>query len=473
MPIKFGTDGWRAVIGEGYTYENLRFCAQGTADYLKENGFSKRGLTVGYDTRFASNDFAAAFAEVMAGNGIVTALTDRATPTPVVSYNLVASGAGGGAVITASHNPACWNGFKYKPDYGGSASPNVVAELETKIAKTQLSGDVCRMPIGLAERKGLVNRFDPRPAYAKHVARLVDLDSIKRSGIRVVVDSMYGAGSGYIAELANGALCDVVEIRNESNPSFPGMSQPEPLAHNLCGLQNEVSQTNADLGLATDGDADRLGIVDEDGRYISTLQTFALLCMHRLEVMGDRGPLVRSITMTSMIDRLGSIYGVPVFVTPVGFKYIGPVVMRENALAAGEESGGYAFRGGIPERDGILSGLMVMEMVAKTGKRISELLDSLTMKVGPHHYNRWDIEFDESQRTSVTKRLDGAFPATLAGMPVETIDKQDGFRFVLRGGFWVMVRFSGTEPIVRIYAEAESPDIVTDLLTEARAMAGI
>ena len=473
MPIKFGTDGWRAVIGEGYTFENLRFCAQGTADYLKQSGFAKRGLTVGYDTRFASNDFAAAFAEVTAGNGIVTALTDRATPTPVVSYNLVASGAGGGAVITASHNPAVWNGFKYKPDYGGSASPDVVTELETKIAKTQLSGDVRRMPIELAERKGMVNRFDPRLPYAEHVGRLVDLDVIRRSGIRIIVDSMYGAGSGYIADLAKGTFCDVIEIRNEPNPSFPGMSQPEPLAHNLGGLQKEVTQTNADLGVATDGDADRLGIVDENGRYLSTLQTFALLCMHRLEVKGDRGPLVRSITMTSMIDKLGLIYGVPVFVTPVGFKHIGPVFMRENALAAGEESGGYAFRGSIPERDGILSGLMVVEMIAKSGKRISELLDSLITKVGPHHYNRWDIEFDESQRTSVTKRLNAALPSALAGMPVESIDKQDGFRFVLKGGFWVMVRFSGTEPVVRIYAEAESPDIVTDLLTEMRSMAGI
>ena len=473
MSIKFGTDGWRAVIGEDYTFQNVRYCAQGTADYLKRNGLEGRGLTVGYDTRFASEDFAVAVAEVAAGNGIATALTDRAAPTPVVSYNLVASGAGGGVVITASHNPARWNGFKYKPDYGGSASPEVVDELEADIARAQAAGDVRRMSLAVAEEKGLVNRFDPRPKYLEHVARLVDLEAIRQSGVNVIVDSMHGAGAGYVAELAAGPSCDVVELRNEPNPAFPGMSQPEPLAHNLSQLQTEVAQSDAGLGLATDGDADRLGVVDENGRFLTTLQTFALLCMHRLEVLGDRGPLVRSITMTSMIDRLGEAYGVPVFVTPVGFKYLGPVMMREDALAAGEESGGYAFRGSIPERDGILSGLMVLEMMAKTGKRLSELLDSLTEKVGPHYYDRWDLEFDESKRAAVNRRLAEARPATLGGKPVETVDTQDGFRFVLEGGYWALVRFSGTEPLLRIYAEADSLETVRALLTETRSIAGI
>ena len=473
MSIKFGTDGWRAVIGEDFTFQNVRYCAQGTADYLKRDGLDGRGLTVGYDTRFASDDFAVAVAEVAAGNGIATALTDRAAPTPVVSYNLVASGAGGGVVITASHNPARWNGFKYKPDYGGSASPEVVAELEADIAKAQASADIRRMPLAVAEEKGLVKRFDPRPAYLEHVTKLVDLDAIRQSGLHVIVDSMHGAGAGYVAELAAGPSCDVVELRSEPNPAFPGMSQPEPLAHNLSQLRTEAAASDTDLGLATDGDADRLGVVDENGRFLTTLQTFALLCLHRLEVLGDRGPLVRSITMTSMIDRLGEAYGVPVFVTPVGFKYLGPVMMREDALAAGEESGGYAFRGSIPERDGILSGLMVLEMMAKTGRRLSELLDSLTEKVGPHHYDRWDLEFDESQRASVSNRLAEAHPATLGGKPVETVDTQDGFRFVLEGGYWALVRFSGTEPLLRIYAEADSPETVAALLTETRSIAGV
>ena len=473
MSIRFGTDGWRAVIGEDFTFRNVRYCAQGTAGYLKRNGLGGRGLTVGYDTRFASDDFAAAAAEVAAGNGIAAALTDRASPTPVVSYNLVASGAGGGVVITASHNPARWGGFKYKPDYGGSASPEVVAELEADIAKAQASGGILRMPLDAAEEKGLLKRFDPRPAYLEHAAKLVDLDAIRQSGLRVLVDSMHGAGAGYIAELAAGPACDVAELRNEPNPAFPGMSQPEPLAHNLSQLRTEVAQGAADLGLATDGDADRLGVVDDDGRLLTTLQTFALLCMHRLEVMGKRGPLVRSITMTSMIDRLGEAYGVPVFATPVGFKYLGPVMMREDALAAGEESGGYAFRGSIPERDGILSGLMALEMVAKTGKRLPELLDSLSEKVGPHHYDRWDLELDESDRAAVSGRLADARPATLGGLPVKTVDTRDGFRFVLEGGYWSLVRFSGTEPLLRIYAEAESPGAIAALLAETRDLAGV
>ena len=473
MAIKFGTDGWRGIIAEDYTFGNVRFCAQGTADYLKEQNLGYRGLVIGYDTRFGSEDFAAAVAEVSTANGIVTYLCDKAAPTPTVAYNVVARDCGAGAIITASHNPPRWNGFKYKPDYGGSATPEIAEELEKFIAQADGSGQVRSMSLADAQAKGLLEYIDPEPRYLGHVATLVDLEGIRQAGLKVVVDPMFGAGAGYFTKLLAGGTTKVTEIRGERNPAFPGMSQPEPIAHNLGPLMSAVSDQGADVGLATDGDADRLGVVDDRGRFITTLQSFALLCLHQLEVLQKRGPLVRSITMTSMVDRLGEQYGVPVFDTPVGFKHLGPVMRREDALVAGEESGGYAFRGNIPERDGVLSGLMILEMMVKTGKTPSELLNLLTDKVGPHYYDRWDLKFDPGQRASIQARIRSAHPSSIAGRRIEKIDTRDGYLFVLEGGYWTLVRFSGTEPLLRIYAEAESPDEVTALLGEARAMTGV
>ena len=389
------------------------------------------------------------------------------------AHNLVARGAGSGIIITASHNPPQWNGFKFKPDYGGSASPEVVEDLERHIANVEVSGLVKRTSLADAQSKGLLEYFDPEPSYLKHIANLVDLDGIRGAGLNVVVDSMFGAGSGYLRKLISGGSSRVTELNGERNPAFPGMAQPEPIAHNIGDLMSAVGEGPADVGLATDGDADRLGVVDERGGFVTTLQSFAFLCLHQLEVLKKKGPLVRSITMTSMVDRLGEIYGAQVFDTPVGFKYLGQVMMREDALLAGEESGGYAFRGNIPERDGVLSGLMVLDMMVKTGKSVSKLLDMLTEKVGPHHYDRWDIDFDEGRREAIQERMAAARPSSLAGRRVNKIDTRDGFRFVLDGGYWALVRFSGTEPLLRVYAEAESPEGVEALLEGARALAGV
>jgi phosphomannomutase len=301
----------------------------------------------------------------------------------------------------------------------------------------------------------------------------VDLQAIRDAGLKIVVDSMHGAGAGYFSELISGGSTKVTELRAEPNPAFPGMAQPEPIAPNLDTLMLAVPTQDAEVGLATDGDADRLGVVDEAGRFMTTLETFALLCYHQLEVLGNRGPLVRSITMTSMVDKLAAAYDVPVFDTPVGFKYLGPVMMAEDALIAGEESGGYAFRGNIPERDGILSGLMMLDMMVKTGKTPSELLSALIEKVGPHAYDRWDIDFLESQRELILSRVAASRPPTLAGLRVEKVDTRDGFRFVLEGGYWALIRFSGTEPLLRLYAEAEDEGEVAALLGEMRAIAGV
>jgi phosphomannomutase len=473
MPIKFGTDGWRAVIAEDYTFDNVRLCAQGTAAFLKAHQLDSKGIVIGYDTRFASEDFAAAVAEVTAANGIPTYLCDRSAPTPVAAYNIVARDAGGGVVITASHNPAQWNGFKYKPDYGGSASPEIVAELEEYIEDAERTGKVLRMPLDKAEAQGLLEYIDPEPTYLGHIANLVDLEAIRNAGLDIVVDVMHGVGAGYFSKLLSGGSTKITELRSERNPSFPDMAQPEPLGHNLRGLMEEVQDQTADLGLATDGDADRLGVVDDSGKFVTTLETFALLCYHQLEVLKNTGPLVRSITMTSMIDKLGEIYEVPVFDTPVGFKYLGPIMMREDALIAGEESGGYAFRGNIPERDGILSGLMLLDLIVKTEKGVSDLLEELTEKVGPHVYDRLDLTFEESQRETIIGRIQKAVPSSFGGRKVETVDTRDGYRFVLEDGYWVLIRFSGTEPFLRVYAEAETAADLKACLDEARNIAGV
>ena len=472
MPIKFGTDGWRGVIAEDFTFGNVRLCAQGTADMLAANG-DDRSVVVGYDTRFGSEQYAAAVAEVFAGNGLRVLLVDRPTPTPAIGFNVVARGAGSGVVITASHNPPEWNGYKFKPDYGGSASPEIVAELEGYVGNAERLGQSKAIPLAEGTRNGLVEYFDPAPLYLENLGQLVDLKGIRRAGLRVVVDSMHGSGAGYLAKLVSGGTTSAVELRGERNPSFPGMAQPEPLPQNLARLIAEMSKSNVDVGLATDGDADRLGVVDEHGRFVTTLEAFALLCYYQLEVLGNRGPLVRSITMTSMIDKLGKAYGVPIFDTPVGFKYLGPVMMREDALTAGEESGGYAFRSNIPERDGILSGLMILDLMVRTGKTVSELLSVLKDKVGPHHYDRLDLHFDVSEREAIVQLVGSAQPQQLAGRRVEDIDTRDGYRFILPDGYWALIRFSGTEPLLRIYAEGDSPDMVQALLSEARSLANV
>ena len=472
MTIRFGTDGWRAVIGWEYTADNVRACAAGTAQYLKKNNLAERGLLVGYDTRFLSEEFAAEVAGVATAMGVPTYLCNAAAPTPVVSYNVVDRQAGGAAIITASHNPAKWNGYKYKPEYGGSASTEEVEELESEINRIPRDSIQSLSP-DEAGRQGVLEYIDASTPYLRHVAKLVDLPSIKGSGLKVAVDAMHGAGAGYLPQLLDGGSTAVTELRGERNPAFPSMQQPEPVAHNLAPLSQWIRSNGADIGIALDGDADRVGLVDEKGRFITTLQTFTLLALYLLEQRQERGPLVKSTTMTSMIYRLGKLFDVPVYETAVGFKFLGPVMMRENALTAGEESGGFAFRGHVPERDGILSGLFLLDMVVKTGKRPSELLDYLFSKLGPHYYDRLDLPFSPENRQATEKRVGTQRPDALGGSRVVSRDETDGVRFMMEDSAWLLIRFSGTEPLLRIYAEAASEDGVKLLLDEGRNLAGV
>jgi len=450
----------------------VRACAQGVADYLKQAGLGSRGLVIGYDTRFASEDFAAAAAEVVAVNGIKVYLCPKATPTPVISFGVLAQKAGGAIIITASHNPAIWNGFKYKDEHGSSAPDEVTAQIEGNIAQVLAGGGVNQMPLATALEQGLVAELDLNPVYLDQITRLVDLDGLRRAGLKVVVDPMYGVGAGYLKGMLEGGATEVKEIRGERNPLFPGI-QPEPIAVNLAPLSAMVKEQGASVGLATDGDADRMGVMDEKGMFVTQLQVFALLCLYLLEVCGERGTIVKTITSTSMLYRLGEIFKVPVSETPVGFKYVAPVMLAEDALIGGEESGGYGFRGHVAERDGILASLYFLDLMVKTGKTPSELIDYLYSKVGPHHYLRADVRFPEDERQAIIDRLRDNPPESIEGVEVVKVDTFDGFRFTLADTTWLLIRFSGTEPILRVYAESDSPARVERLLESGRELAGV
>ena len=471
--IKFGTDGWRGIIARDFTFDNVRVCAQGVADYLKQAGMTKQGLIIGYDTRFASEDFAAAAAEATAANGIKTYLCDKATPTPVVSYGVLAKKAAGAIIITASHNPGIWNGFKYKNQYGASAPDDVTAEIVKSIDRILAGGQPEQAPLEKAVEQGLVERIDLAPVYQRQVNKLVDLPAIRKAGLNIIIDSMYGAGAGYLKGMLQGGSTRVSEINGERNPLFPGMVRPEPIALNLKRLSALVREQGASIGLATDGDADRVGIIDEKGNFLTQLQVFALLCLYLLEARGERGPLVKTLTSSSMIDRLGELYQVPVFETAVGFKYVAPIMHAENALIGGEESGGYGFRGHVAERDGILASLYFLDFMLRTGKKPSELLAYLYSKVGSHYYQRIDTEFPETGRQNIINRLSDNPPESIAGAKVNKIDTADGFRYILADKSWLLIRFSGTEPVLRIYAESSSDAKVKKLLEAGKRLAGV
>jgi len=450
----------------------VRVCAQAVADYLKQAGLASRGLIVGYDTRFASEDFASTTAEVVAGNGIKVYLCPTATPTPVISFGILAQKAGGAIIITASHNPANWNGFKYKSELGASALPEVEAQIEKNVSHTLATGKINKILLAEALEQGLVEYLDLAPIYYRQLAKLIDLDSLRQSKLKIVADPMYGAGIGYFKTLLGGGAIKVVEINSERNPLFPGI-QPEPIEANLAKLSATVRKQRADVGLATDGDADRIGIVDEKGTFLTPLQVFALLCLYLLEICGERGAIVKTITTTSMLYRLGEIFKVPVYETAVGFKYVAPIMLAENALIGGEESGGYGFRGHVPERDGILAGLYCLDMMIKTGKPLSQLIDYLYSKVGPHYYQREDIKFREEEHQAIISRIRDNFPESIAGVKVVKSDTTDGFHFILADTSWLLIRFSGTEPLLRIYAEGSSPARVGELLEVGKGLTGV
>ena len=472
MAITFGTDGWRAVIAEDFTFDNVRACAQGVANYLAQAKLTGQTLVIGYDTRFASEDFAAACAEVIAANGIKVLLCSKSAPTPVISYVVTATKSAGAIIITASHNPGRWNGFKYKDSEGSSAPSEVASQIEKNTQEVVSSGNIKRMSLEQGQEQKLISYYDPVPVYEQQIHRLLDLESIRQSNLKIIADSMYGAGSGYFKSFLDNARVTVTEINGERNPLFPGI-QPEPIAKNLTKLSGLIKTSGADVGLATDGDADRIGIMDERGNFLNQHQVFALLTLYFLDIKGERGPIVKSLCSTNMLDLLGKQYQIPVYETKVGFKYVAPVMIEKNAFIGGEESGGYGFRGHVPERDGVLAGLYFLDFMHKSGKTPSQLLEYLFGKVGPHYYDRYDFHISPDQHKKLLTKLQQGDLTSMAGMKVASVNKADGFKYILSDDSWLLLRFSGTEPLIRIYSEGHSPEQVKTLLDYGKEMIGI
>ncbi len=469
-PITFGTDGWRASVAEDYTFDNVRRCAQGFANYLIRLRVADRGVVIGHDQRYRGEHFAAAAAEVMAANGIGVWLTDGASPTPVISYSVVVRNAGGAVNITASHNPNTDNGFKVRDGTGGAIDPEGLKEIEGLIP--DLDG-VKRTTLQEALAEGLVTYFDPAPDYLAQIARLVDVQPIKDAGLRVLVDCMWGNGIGWFPRILGGGRTEIIEVHNQRHPLFPEMTRPEPIPPNVDAGLARARQLGADVVIINDGDADRVGIGDEHGRFIDQLRVYGLLGYYFLRVRGERGPIVKTISTTKMLNKLGKLYGVPIHETGVGFKYIAPKFTATNALLGGEESGGYAFRGHVPERDGILGGLYLLDMMVRLGKKPSELIDILFEEVGPHYYQRIDSRFPAEEKEQIQARVASARPESIGGLRVDEIGTVDGHQFLMEDGGWLLVRFSGTEPIIRVYCETTHEDKVQAILDDGMRIAGL
>ncbi len=458
--IRFGTDGWRAVIADTFTFANLRLIAQAVADSInkRSGGPDAPQVVIGYDTRFLSDRFAAETARVLAGNGIIAWLTRTDAPTPAISYNVKEKGADAGIVITASHNPPRYNGFKLKAPYGGSATAEECAlvEKELELMDREARGPNL-MDYQQAIDQELIRRFDPSWSYYQHLGTLVDLDKISEGELSVVADAMWGAGRGAFTSILSRTRCHITEIRGVLNPGFGGI-HPEPIARYLNDLVAAVQRAQADVGLATDGDADRIGAVDALGNFIDPHTIFALVLRHLVEKRQQRGAVVKTVSTTFMIDNLAKKYGLPLYETPVGFNHIADLMMQHDVLIGGEESGGISIRGHIPEGDGILMGLLLLEVMAEMKAPLHEIVADLQAQYGPACYDRIDARLSHQiPKKDMVQRLANAAPTHAGGESIIRVDTLDGVKFYLADGSWLLIRPSGTEPVLRIYAEARTP----------------
>jgi phosphomannomutase len=473
--ISFGTDGWRAVVADDFTYANVRAVTQAVARYLSESPADGK-VVVGHDTRFSAELFAKEVARVLAANSRQVLLSDRPSPTQCSAWLVVDRKALGGVVVTASHNPFEFNGLKYKPDYGGSASPEVTQRLEEELALVLEEDSVRTMPIEEAVDQGLVELVDPRPSYRAQIGRLIDVEGIKRAGLHILHDAMYGAGAGYVSDLIGGGETKVTELHSERNPGFGGL-HPEPIPPHVGEAERVLRGGGFDLGIANDGDADRVGIFDENGDFVDQLEVATLLLWHLCENRKQRGPVLRSLTMTRRLDILGERYSCPVEELRVGFKYLGTRMREVDAIFAAEESGGFGFRGHIPERDGILSGLFFAEMIVMTKTPLSQLRKQVAELVGPHAYARRDHRFTREQyptaREQLTHRMKADPPKEVGGAQVTATRSDDGYKFWLGEDSWVLVRMSGTEPLMRVYCESTTKERVQQLLDDFESELGI
>jgi phosphomannomutase len=466
VTIRFGTDGWRAIIADEFTFDSVRALAGALARALWTEARGERpSVVVGFDRRFASDEFARVASETLTTNGIDVLFSRMPITTPALSYTTLESKSDAGFMITASHNPANYGGVKLKSSTGGAASWLMLRAVEAELEQAQPSS---------TQEFGQITEIDPLPAYLDRIGRQVDLARIRNAGLTIVVDSMYGCASGMLPRLASGDATQVVELNTTHNPLFPGISGPEPIERNLTRLKKVVGDGGATIGVAFDGDGDRIGVVNEHGEYVSAQHVFALLTRYVLQHQGRPGPVVKSITSSAMIDEIARQASVPVFEVPTGFTNISSVMQAEGASIGGEESGGFAFGFHLPDRDGLLAALLLIDYTLETGRTISELVSDLEESIGVWCSRRIDLPLNPERRIEVDERLAQVqWPREVASVPVVDISEIDGTRLQFGDGSWLLIRISGTEPLLRFYAEAHDIETVDALLLGARTLVGI
>jgi phosphoglucomutase len=452
--IRFGTSGWRAIISEDFTFDNVRLVIQAIADYInkRHKNDKTRRVIVGYDTRFLSKEFAQETATVLSANGIEVLLCDRDTPTPVIAYHIISKKCQGGINFTASHNPSQYNGIKFSPETGGPATPDITAIIEKNIALLQKKKRTRKY----TPEETRITLFDPRPDYLKKIKALVNIKAIKKARLRVACDCLYGTSRDYLDYILSACGCNPIVLHNYLNPYFGG-KRPEPAPENIKELISVVRKKKLHLGLATDGDADRFGIVDSDGTYITPNEVIVLLLYHLISNNKTRKTIVaRTVATTHIIDVIARAHGIKVLETPVGFKYFVESILGGECIIAGEESGGLSMSGHVPEKDGILACLLIAEMRAIENKPLKAVLGSIYKKYKRLYSHRLDMELSEHEKTALIKRLSSARLSSIGGLPIARQDQKDGYRFFLKDDSWVLFRPSGTEPIIRIYFESGS-----------------
>ncbi len=459
--IKFGTDGWRGIIADDFTFDNVRLVAGAIASYVLKNEEAEHGVIVGYDTRFLSGRVAHVIAEVLMGAGIPVKVANDYTPTPAVSYAVKHQGAAGGVMVTSSHNPWNWNGVKFKAKFGGSATPAIMKKIEDELAANA-------MPKG---HKAGVEEVDLKQAYIAAVCAFVDMDLIAKTKFKFAVDSMYGSGRGILAGIFSDRGVQHVAIRQEVNPLFPGIN-PEPIQPHVALLQETVVRDKCDAGLATDGDADRVGAVAEDGSFVDSHKIICVLLHWLVTRKKWPGDVARAFNTTRMIDRIAAKYGRKLYETPIGFKYVADLMMEHEILIGGEESGGIGYSRFLPERDGVLNCLLLANVMAEEGKPLGQLVADLQREFGPHYYGRRDLHIPEDVKQNAIQRARSEGMQTLGRYHVQKKENLDGIKFFVDAPTngngaeaWVLFRASGTEPLLRLYAEAASPELVAELLS--------
>ncbi len=482
MPIHFGTDGWRAVISDSFTFDNLRILAQAIADAVASDHWDKSGnggprpdptkIVVGFDTRFLSDRYAGEVARVLAANGFTVLLAQSDAPTPAISYAVKHQSAIAGVMITASHNAPRYNGVKLKAAFGGSALPEQCHRVEVYISDNeQRARGPNIMDYQRARDANLIQKFNPLPAYFDHLHKLINTDLIAENPQRFAVDSMYGAGRGVIKAFLQGTGCDIAEVRAEMNPGFGGI-HPEPIAKNLGALSSAISSGMGNFGLATDGDADRIGAMDEHGIFVDPHKIMALALKYLVEQRGMTGAVVRTVSTTRMIDRLAHKYGLKLHETPVGFNHIADCMMHEDVLIGGEESGGISFKGHIPEGDGPIMGLLLVEMIACARKPLMELVNELLEEVGPAIYQRADLRLSRPvAKAEMASFLTKTAPREVGDQRIIEISPQDGIKYIMSDDSWLLIRPSGTEPVLRVYVEGRTQEMVNALMAYGRMIA--